>query len=47
MRYDLRVKKSYIERTTDGSTPKDKINAWYVPRKKQVPLKGPWDWAFM
>ena len=47
VRYDLRLKKSYIERTTDGRTPKDKINAWYVLRMKQVPLNGPWDCAWM
>jgi len=39
VRYDLGLKKSYIERTTDGSNPKYEIIVWYVSWMKQGPLK--------
>jgi len=37
VRYDLGLKKSYIERTTTGSNPMYEINAWNVFRTKQGP----------
>ena len=35
----MRLKNPYIERTTDGRTPRNKINAWCILIVKQVPLK--------
>ena len=39
VRYELGLKKSYIERTTDGSIPMYEIKASYVSGIKQGPLK--------
>ena len=40
VRYDLRLKRNlYIERTTDGSIPMNKIKAWCVLSKKTRPMK--------